>query len=101
MARDFAQASAWAKANGVAAQQVLLGEFGVSRTTGPYVGAAEADRLLWLATVRTAAERAGFGWCLWSYSGPVGMTLANGFPARSLDRRHPARLGSQGVSARS
>ncbi len=94
--RDFDQVAAWATANGVSPDRIFLGEFGVSRSYGAFHGASEADRLQWLTTVRTAAERAGFGWSLWSYSGPAGMTLANEYPAVTLDGATLRALGLRG-----
>lgn len=62
--RDFAEVAAWAQAQGVAADRVLLGEFGVYHRLGE-TPAARAARLAWLETVRRAAEARGFGWAIW------------------------------------
>ncbi len=57
--RQFAPVGRWARAHGV---PVLLNEFGVLRPAAP-----RADRLLWLATVRRAAEAESIGWTHWDF----------------------------------
>ncbi len=81
----FARVAHWADLHQIPKDRILLGEFGVNRTVGSYAGALDQDRLRWLSTVRTAAENNGFGWALWQYSCPCGMTLANEWPAKNLD----------------
>jgi endoglucanase len=56
--RDAAQAAAYARRHGIAMQ---LGEFGVINTV------PLAQRQQWLATMRTANERLGIGWCVWDF----------------------------------
>ena len=56
-------AAAWAHANSVV---LLAGEFGATIRLN-----AEARRT-WLATVRSACERAGIGWALWGYDDIMG-----------------------------
>lgn len=97
VADDFARAAAWARGHGVDPRRILLGEFGVTRTIGAYAGASEADVVAWLSAVRTAAERNGFAWALWAYSGPVTMTLANEYPARTFDPQVLQALGLSDV----
>jgi aryl-phospho-beta-D-glucosidase BglC (GH1 family) len=87
----------WGDSNGIPRERILMTEFGVVRTVGHSQGAAEADRLRWLQTVRQAAEDRRFGWALWSYSGPGGMTLANEYPARTLDNATLKALGLRPV----
>lgn len=93
IAATLGQVGTWADSNGVPRQRVVMTEFGVERTVGKYFGAPDADRLRWLAAVRTIAERQGFGWALWSYSGPTGMTLANEYPARTFDNATLQAIG--------
>ena len=93
LAADFARVGAWADRHGIDRRRVLLGEFGVTRTLGGYAGAPEDDAAGWLKTVRMQAEQNGFGWALWAYSGPVTMTLANDYPARTLDHNLLRALG--------
>lgn len=62
--RDFAEVADWAASQGVPANRVLLGEFGVYHRRGE-TPAARAARLAWLETVRRAAESRSFGWAIW------------------------------------
>ncbi len=71
----FAEVSSWADANQIAHDRILLGEFGCTMSAldvplGP-------DRLLWLSTVRKAAEAQGFAWAYWAYKGYGGMELVS------------------------
>ncbi len=92
---DFAHVAAWADVHRIPRSRIFLGEFGVSRTIGSVVGASDADTTRWLRTVRSTAERYGFPWALWAYSGPVTMTLANEYPARTFD---PGVLNALGLA---
>ena len=56
---QLAPVGAWSRQNGV---PVVLNEFGVLRDKAPRAG-----RLLWLATVRRAAEENGIGWTCWDF----------------------------------
>lgn len=61
----IASAAEWARRYGV---PVWAGEFGA------YPGAAaRGDRLRWLYDVRTALERHGIGWAVWSYDESLGL----------------------------
>jgi endoglucanase len=71
---QFDVVAAWSEAHGA---PVIVNEFGVLRWK-----AKRADRLAWLAAVRAAAERCGFGWTHWDYSGAFGLVNED----RSLDR---------------
>ncbi len=46
---------------------VLLGEFGVTGFAAPH------DRAAWLRAIRTSAEAAGAGWCVFGLGGPFGL----------------------------
>jgi hypothetical protein len=94
IAMAFGQVAQWADSNNVARERIVMSEFGVERTVGKYAGAPEPDRLRWLEAVRRAAEARHFGWALWAYSGPGGMTLANEYPAQTIDN---ATLGALGL----
>lgn len=59
---DFDQVAAWSKKNN---RPVLLGEFGAYEKSGTPI-AMRAD---WTATVRSEAERHGFGWAYWQFDG--------------------------------
>jgi endoglucanase len=59
---DFNQVVAWSKANH---RPVLLGEFGAYDKSGTPI----AMRVDWTSTVRSEAERHGFGWAYWQFDG--------------------------------
>lgn len=59
---DFDQVAAWSKANN---RPILLGEFGAYDKSGTPI-AMRAD---WTRTVRSEAERHGFGWAYWQFDG--------------------------------
>jgi hypothetical protein len=85
VATDFDAVLAWAWRGGVEASAILLGEFGVTRTYGPYRAAGAQARADWLRDVRTAAERRGFGWALWELVGSGGMASVTADGAVTLD----------------
>jgi hypothetical protein len=59
-------AADWAHRNHA---NVLVGEFGAIRKLDP------TSRLAWIASVRRAAEQAGFGWAIWGYDDDMGFGL--------------------------
>ena len=61
VASDFARVSAWAKANGIPAARVLVGEFGVFQDA-----ADPSTRVAVLTAIREAAEAAGFSWAVYT-----------------------------------
>lgn len=93
---EFDAVGRWADRHGVARGAVLLGEFGVVRRHRQYQGAAEEDRVRWLQTIRTAAERNGFAWSAWVYRGDGGMAFADEGDVLNLD---PASLRALGLRA--
>jgi hypothetical protein len=68
VAADFARVSAWAKANGIPAARILVGEFGVFQDA-----ADPSARIAVLAAIRQAAEAAGFSWAVYT----AGLTSAH------------------------
>ena len=81
----FDEVQAWAQQNGVPADRLLLGEFGVTAAQGGHGGALDADRFAWLDAVRRGAERLGAAWCYWEYSNPYGMSLTTADQSRRPD----------------
>ncbi len=75
VAERFGQVRAWAKANGVPANRLFLGEFGVTAAGKDHAGVPDTDRFAWLDAVRRAGEGLGAAWCYWEYSNPYGMSL--------------------------
>lgn len=75
LTRRFADIVAWAEGNGIAANRIFVGEFGVVRMQPDRGGATDEDRFRYVAAVRTLAEQYGMAWSLWEYSNPHGMSL--------------------------
>lgn len=71
---SLAALAAWSEAHGA---PVIVNEFGALRAT-----ANRASRLAWIASVRAAAERHGFGWAHWDYSTSFGLIGED----RAIDR---------------
>lgn len=84
---------AFAHRHDIDPKQILLGEFGVTRTYGSYRAADPVSRDAWLRDVRRAAEARGFGWALWSLSGYGGMALVAEDSGTALDRDTLRALG--------
>lgn len=71
--RELARAVAWAERHGIAADRLLLGEFGMIR---PDRGGTDPEsRTAYLAAVRAAAEAAGIAWAVWGLGGDFAITL--------------------------
>jgi hypothetical protein len=92
---SFDGVAKWAKRNGIDPGQILLGEFGVTRTYGPYIGAADDDRQRWLHDVRSAAEARGFGWAIWAHKGYGGMAIVTNDTSAEID---PVTLDALGLN---
>jgi hypothetical protein len=84
IAADFAQVARWAKSRGIAADHILLGEFGANQTALQLTGTGAAERAQWFHDVSQAAETNGFGWAVWAYRGG-GFALARGDIADEID----------------
>jgi endoglucanase len=87
---DFKQVADWAQANGLAADQIVLGEFGCVLASNGRV--LDDSRLAWLAAVRKTAEANGFGWSYWAYKGYGGMELVDSTGALHKDLIAPLGL---------
>ena len=59
---DFSRVTEWARSHHIAANRIVLGEFGVLR-----FGPSNDSVVNWDRDVRTAAEHAGFAWCVFNY----------------------------------
>lgn len=68
----FSAVSQWAKENSISSDQILLGEFGVMRSS-EQSGPKPEDRARWLEAVRVAAESRGIGWAVWEYVDVMGV----------------------------
>jgi hypothetical protein len=82
-------ASDWAKRHGLAASQVLLGEFGALRKDARYAGARAPDRARYIRDVRETAEAFGFPWAFWCLFDGMGLMQED----HSLDAEMVEALG--------
>jgi endoglucanase len=73
IADDFGKLRTWADKQGVKSDRIIVGEFGALR---PPTGAKVIDdgsQARWLETVRTIAEKQGFGWAMYAYQSNFGL----------------------------
>lgn len=74
MAGPFERVAAWARAHGIAANDILLGEFGMIRQEyGNDHVVPAAQRAAYYRDMIAIAERHGFTWSLWSFGGAFGV----------------------------
>jgi endoglucanase len=92
--RDFRAVADWATSRHVDPARILLGEFGVTRTYGPYRASDDAAREAWLTDVRVEAEANGFAWAIWAVTGYGGMALVETDDAVTFD---PVQLRALGL----
>jgi endoglucanase len=77
MDAPFYQGEAWAKANGIKPENIMLGEFGMIRQEygNPFVMPAEY-RAAYVRNMVARAETHGFARSVWSYGGAFGIVDA-------------------------
>ena len=74
MDEPFGTVGAWAARNGIAAERILLGEFGMIRQEyGQDFRVPPAARAAYYDEMIARAEKAGFAWSMWSYGGAFGV----------------------------
>jgi len=74
MDEPFETVAAWASAHGVAANDIILGEFGMIRQEyGNDFVVPPASRAAYYRDVIALAEKHGFAWSMWSYGGAFGV----------------------------
>ena len=66
----FQSVDQWADTYDVPAKNILVGEFGMNMETGLDPKSANS-RLRYLSRVRQIAEKRGWGWAVWGWSGPL------------------------------
>jgi endoglucanase len=93
IARRFTQIADWARAQGVPAERVLLGEFGARKTKRQLSGIRATERAQWFHDVRAAAQANGFGWAVWAYRGGGGFALARSETDNDIEPGIAAALG--------
>jgi endoglucanase len=72
-ARSFNLVAAWAEKYNVPTSRILLGEFGANRTDETAKPLA-VDRLAFVERSRKEAEKHGFAWSFWDWSGSMSPT---------------------------
>jgi endoglucanase len=72
-AAAFNKVEAWAKQHKVPANQILLGEFGANRTDETAKPLFD-DRLAFVEKSRREAEKRGYAWSFWDWSGSMSPT---------------------------
>jgi hypothetical protein len=90
IAKTFDLIAAWARANQIPADRIMLGEFGARKTE---FQRDATERESWFRDVRTAADAHGFGWAVWTYRGEGGFALARGEANNDIDPGIAAALG--------
>lgn len=84
MDKPFDAVAAWADRNGVARQNILLGEFGlITQDYGKPFVTKPAWRAAYASDVIARAEARGFGWSIWGYGGSFG--VIDGFDGEKAD----------------
>jgi endoglucanase len=92
---DFEMVRRWAIEHAIDPRDILLGEFGVTRTYEFYRASDPASQEAWLRDVRVEAERRGFSWTIWAVSGYGGMALVRTDEVDDLD---PVSLRGLGLN---
>jgi endoglucanase len=91
IAQDFAKVRAWADKQGLAPERVILGEFGAYRQPGSAKAPDDGSRARWHETIRSNAERLGFGWAYHAYHSDFGLVADDATGA--WDNTIPPALG--------
>ena len=98
IAKEFERIANWARAQGIAANRIMLGEFGARQTALQSSGARADERAQWFRDVRQAAQAQNFGWAAWVYRGQ-GFGLAP-LPGIDLEANIADALGLNSSTAR-
>jgi endoglucanase len=80
----FARLAQWARAH-APGKEIHIGEFGAYEPADP------DSRRAWIAAVRAACERHGFGWAVWDYRGGFAVRDAQGKPTPVLEGLFPPK----------
>ena len=91
MEKPFIAAAQFARSNNIAAERMLLGEFGmINQEWGSDAKMPTDWRVDYMREIRLLAEERGFGWSIWSYSGAFG--IAQGFGGEMITEPIIARV---------
>ncbi len=71
--RPFEVVEAWAKRHRIPSQRILLGEFGAIRGD-KFSDQTDAARVALITAIRSEAEKRGYAWSCWSWSGSFGIS---------------------------
>lgn len=93
IARAFTQIARWAQSHGIAANRIMLGEFGARQTALQLAGERARERAQWFHDVSRAAQAEGFGWAVWAYRGGGGFALAQSDASDEIDPEIAKALG--------
>lgn len=83
----FARIAQWARER-APGKEIHIGEFGAYEPADP------ESRRAWIAAVRAACERHGFGWAVWDYRGGFAVRDAAGNPTPILEGLFPPAASS-------
>lgn len=72
-ASAFKQVAEWAKIHNIPPQHIMLGEFGANRTPETAKPLTQ-DRLAFVERSRKEAEKRGYSWAFWNWSGSMSPT---------------------------
>jgi aryl-phospho-beta-D-glucosidase BglC (GH1 family) len=75
MDKSFATVAKWAKKYSIPPARIFLGEFGANRARSPELD--DASRARFFQDIRIRAERAGYAWSVWAWSGSFGIASRN------------------------
>ncbi|MDR7037937.1 hypothetical protein J2X36_002690 [Methylobacterium sp. BE186] len=93
IAQAFDQVGEWARRNAIPGDRIFLGEFGATRTYGPYRASDPLSYETWLRDIRDLADQRSFGWAFWALGGYGGMSLVAEDGGSVLDRTTLRALG--------
>jgi len=85
IAADFDTMARWARAHSVPPERVILGEFGAMNNAQRGLAPRPGERLRWFSDVREEAQKRGFAWAAWVYSGSIGFSLTKREGSIELD----------------
>lgn len=71
----FATARKWSQKYGIPPARIFLGEFGAHRLRSPEQD--DASRARFFQDIKTRAEKAGYAWSIWAWSGSFGIASQN------------------------
>jgi endoglucanase len=74
--QPFYKVEAWAKAHNIPASRIIMGEFGATREEF-FTAERQKERAGFYGLLTREAEKRGYGWSTWSWSGGMGLTVTD------------------------